>query len=96
MERLVREGMHGVELVSVNRAQKKQEALFLSDIATANGRKINPIYLTDWTGSLEGQLGQHRLVFEYDQECPTDEEGGLGGSPEENKLQFLQFYHPAG
>ena len=74
MERLVREGMHGVELVSVNRAQKKQEALFLSDIATANGRKINPIYLTDWTGSLEGQLRQHRSVFKYGQECPTDED----------------------
>ena len=47
MERLVREGVRGAELVSINRARKQQEALFLSDIVTANGKKIDPIYLTD-------------------------------------------------
>ena len=48
--------------------------LFLSDIATANGKKINLIYLTGWMVSFEGQLGRHRSVFEYGRECPTDQD----------------------
>ena len=72
MECQVREGVRGAELASINRARKQQEALFWSDIATANGKKIDPIYLADWEMSFEGQLGRHRSVFEYGRERPTD------------------------
>ena len=45
MERLLSEGVLGQELISINRAQKHQEAIFLSDIFMKNGLKIGPIYI---------------------------------------------------
>lgn len=42
METLVREGIHGKRLVGINRARKAQEALFWSDIATADGKRLTP------------------------------------------------------
>ena len=41
MERLVREGFRGAELVSINRARKQQETLFMSDVAKADGCNID-------------------------------------------------------
>ena len=37
----------------------------MSDIATADGRKIDKTYLRDWKDSFEGQLGKHRLRYEF-------------------------------
>ena len=45
-ERLVREGVRGQELVSINRVRKHQVAMFLSDIAAASGRKIDSTHLS--------------------------------------------------
>ena len=54
MERLVSKGIRGKELASINRVRKCQEALFWSDIATANGAKIDSVYIRDWRTTLEG------------------------------------------
>ena len=72
MERLVRDGVRGKELVGLNRVRKCQEALFWSDIATANGARIDSVYVRDWRTTLEGRLGKHRSRFKFSQECPTD------------------------
>ena len=37
--------LNGCDLVAFNRARKRQEATFLSDICTANGSRIDPLYL---------------------------------------------------
>ena len=74
MERLVREGFRGAELVSINRARKQQEALFMSDIATADGRKIDKTYLRDWKDSFEGQLGKHRSRYKFGLELPLKQD----------------------
>ena len=67
MERLVREGVQGKQLTSLNRVRKHQEALFLSDIVTANGQRIDPIYLSSWHESYERHLrarGDHYFPLE--------------------------------
>ena len=53
--------------------QKKQEAIFLSDIVTANGRSIESNCITDWYNSHEADLGRHRLKYTYSKEFPTKE-----------------------
>ena len=73
MERLVKEGIRGSRLVGINRARKVQEALFLSDIANADGTKIDKTYADDWRFSFEGRLGRHRSTLEFGEECPTDQ-----------------------
>ena len=70
MERLVRESFHGADLVSINRARKQQEALFMSNIATADGRKTDKTYLRDWKDSFKGQLSKHRSCYEFGLEHP--------------------------
>ena len=54
IEQLVSKGIRGNELAGINRVRKCQEALFLSDIATANRAKINSMYVRDRRTSLEG------------------------------------------
>jgi len=71
METCVDEGIRGAELISINRARKRQEALFMSDIVTADGTKIDATYLSDWTESAEFELGKHRSQFEFGREAPT-------------------------
>jgi len=65
METLVREGVRGKKLVGINRARKAQEALFWSDIATADGKRVDTSYRNDWKDSFERTLGSHRSTFEY-------------------------------
>ncbi|EJK72406.1 hypothetical protein THAOC_06066 [Thalassiosira oceanica] len=72
MERCVEEGVRGAELASINRVRKYQEALFLSDIVTADGKKLEETYLQDWRQSIEYQFGKHRSQFEFGTECPLD------------------------
>ena len=65
MERLVKDGVRGKRLVGINRARKAQEALFLSDIATANGRRIENTHVRHWKNSFKGTLGRHHSTLEY-------------------------------
>ena len=74
MERLVREGVRGKQLISLNRVRKHQEALFWSDIVTANGSRIDPIYLLSWHESYEQHLGKRRSLFSFGEEWPTDDD----------------------
>ncbi|EJK54586.1 hypothetical protein THAOC_25770, partial [Thalassiosira oceanica] len=71
MEACVDAGIRGAELIGINRARKHQEALFMSDIVTADGTKIESTLLFDWTESAEYELGKHRSRFEYGREAPT-------------------------
>ena len=72
MEKLVREGLRGKQLINLNRVRKHQEALFLSDIVTANGRQLDPIYLSSWYELYKQYLGKMRSLFSFGQEWPTD------------------------
>ena len=74
MENLVREGVRGKRVVGINRARKAQEALFWSDIATADGKKVDWSYRNDWKDSFEHTLGRHRSTFEYGLEWPSDQD----------------------
>ena len=74
MEWLVREGYRGAELEAINRVRKYQEAIFVSDIATASGSTIDRTYIRDWHNSLEGYLGKHRLYYEFGREEPTEQD----------------------
>ena len=47
MSEMVKLGFKGKELKRINRARIAQEALFISDIATAKGTNLE-IYLKDW------------------------------------------------
>ena len=42
----------------------------MSDIATADARKIDKTYLRDWKASFEGQLDKHRSRYEFGLELP--------------------------
>ena len=72
MERCVDDGVRGAELASINRVRKYQESLFLSDIVTADGRKLEQEYLYDWQQSAEYEFGKHRSQFEFGRECPSE------------------------
>lgn len=72
MEWLVREGYRGAELEAINRVRKYQEAIFVSDIATASGSTIDWTYIGDWHNSLDGYLGKHRSYYEFGKEWPTE------------------------
>ena len=55
-------GMSNSELESFNRSRKRQQAIFLSDIATAKGDKIDRLLLSDWRETQEGRLGRNTPV----------------------------------
>eukprot|EP00986_Skeletonema_menzelii_P019202 scaffold27129_cov502-Skeletonema_menzelii.AAC.1 len=61
MQKMVDLGIRGAELKRINRVRITQEALFLSDITTPNGRSLEEQLLhTDWSETEEGALGRHR------------------------------------
>ena len=74
MERFVREKVAGKELASINRVRKHQQALFLSDIVSANGRTIEEVYLSDWQLSYERQLGRRRSHLDFGKEFPSNDD----------------------
>ena len=64
MERFVKEGARGRELAGINRVRKHQQAMFLSDIVTANGRRIDPSYMCSWERTFDSKLGSWEVSFE--------------------------------
>ena len=71
---VVSKSLNGFDLVAFNQARKRQEATFLSDICTANGSSIDPLYLRDWTDTYKFYLGRHRLTLDIGLECPTKDD----------------------
>ena len=70
MECMVRNGFCGAKLVSFNQARKNQGTFFMSNIAMADGRKIDKTLLRDGIDSFEGQLGKHRSRYKFGVEHP--------------------------
>jgi endonuclease/exonuclease/phosphatase family metal-dependent hydrolase len=72
MNCMVELGVRGAKLISVNRVRLAQESLFLSDITTANGKKLESQLLnTWWKETYEGELGKHRSTLSYGRAAPT-------------------------
>ena len=67
-------GMNNSELESFNRSRKRQQAIFLSDIATAKGDKIDRLLLSDWRETQEGRLDRNRSTITFGMEMPTKED----------------------
>ena len=67
-------GMNNSELESFNRPRKRQQAIFLSDIATAKGDKFDRLLLSDWQETQEGRLGRNRSTITFGMEMPTKED----------------------
>ena len=65
------------ELLSFNRPRKRQQAIFLSDISTAKGDKIDKLLLSDWQETHEGLLGKDRSTTTCGLENPTKEDWTL-------------------
>ena len=73
MDCMVDLGLRRTELQRVNKVRKAQEAMFLSDITTPNGRYLEQDLLDgDWKYSDEGRLGKHRSTLTFGTEHPTD------------------------
>ena len=58
-------GMSNGELASSNRPRKRQQAIFLPDIATTKGDKIDRLLLSDWQKTHEGRLGRNRSTITF-------------------------------
>ena len=72
MHLMVKMGLRGKDLLRVNRVRKAQEAMFLSDITTANGKYLERHLLEGhWIDSEERLLGKHRSKFLFGEEHPT-------------------------
>ena len=71
MERFVNERVRGHELVAINRVRKHQQAMFVSDIAAANGKSIEAIYLASWEDSYERELGRRCSHFDFGTDHPS-------------------------
>ena len=67
----VREKVSGKELVAINRVRKHHQALFLSDIVSANGLKIKEVYLSSWHLSYKNRLGKRRSHLDFGLEWPS-------------------------
>ena len=67
-------GMSNSELESFNRSRKRQQAIFLSDIATAKGGKLDRLLLSDWKETQEGRFGRNRSTITFGIEIPTKED----------------------
>ncbi|KAL7531707.1 hypothetical protein ACHAXR_008514, partial [Thalassiosira sp. AJA248-18] len=74
MELCVEAGLRGKQLLQVNRARICQEVVFISDIASANGRYIEHHLLRDWKLSHEFDLGMHRSSHKFGAAFPTDKD----------------------
>ena len=62
---------------ALNRVQKQQQVMFLSDTATAKGDKVDATYLTNWKDSHEGSVGKNRSRMTFGKEIPTKEDWRL-------------------
>ena len=67
-------GMSNSELERFNRPFKHQQAIFLSDIATSKGDKINRLLLSDWQETQKGRLDRNRSTITFGMEMPTKED----------------------
>ena len=66
-------GIRGDDLRRLNRVRKAHEALFLSDIATASGRRIEKhLAKMEWRDSEDILQGRHRSTLPYSPEYSTD------------------------
>ncbi|KAL7524534.1 hypothetical protein ACHAXR_000614, partial [Thalassiosira sp. AJA248-18] len=74
MEVCVEAGLRGKQLLQVNRARICQEVVFISDIASANGRYIEHHLLRDWKLSHEFNLGMHRSSHKFGVVFLTDKD----------------------
>ena len=59
------------QLVAINQVRKHQHAMFLSDIAAANRKSIEAIYLASWEDLYERELGRHRSHVDFGTEHPS-------------------------
>ena len=57
--------------IRINRCRKRQEVIWMSCLASASGRIIEPHYYQDWHESHEGSLGKHRSSLPFGIEYPT-------------------------
>ena len=73
MEAFVAAGIREDLLEDLNKCRKRQEAFFMSNIATANGQCIESNCITDWENFHESDIGKHRLRYQYGREYPTKE-----------------------
>ena len=71
MEIFVNGGVKGHELVAIDQVRKYQQAMFSSDIATANRKSIEVIYLASWEDSYKRELGRPCSYFDFGTEHPT-------------------------
>ena len=75
MQMLVDKGVRGAELKSFNRVRIANEALFLSDVTTCNGKYLEDMLLqTVWRDTEEAELGRHRSKFGFWTELPTEKD----------------------
>merc|ERR1711983_279962 len=72
MEALVAKGVRGKTLAQANRCRIRNEIFWYSCIATADGIGVDPSYLSDWKGSHEGTLGNHRSHLQFGDACPVE------------------------
>ncbi|KAL7459566.1 hypothetical protein ACHAWC_011573 [Mediolabrus comicus] len=75
MQCAVDAGKRDRDLRSINRVRIVQEAFFLSDITSANGKFIEKHLFDDtWCSSEEGLLGKHRSTLDFGREVPTKQD----------------------
>ena len=67
-------------LKRVNRVQKHQEVMCLSDTATAGGNKVDSYYVEEWTLGHEGTTGRSRPELVFGKEYPTREDWVLNNN----------------
>ena len=78
MEILVEDHKVGDDaLQRVNRVRKHQEVVFLSDIATTGGKKMDSYYAEDWTLDHKGTTRKRRSDLVFGREYPTKEDWGV-------------------
>ena len=71
MEEIIK-GKPSKELsTSINRCRKRQEVIWMSGLASASSRIIEPHYYEDWRDSHEGTLGKHCSILPFGKEYPT-------------------------
>ena len=78
MEILVEDHDLGEDVLNrVNRVPKHHEVMFLSDIGTAGGNKVDRYYGKDWTLGHEETTGGRRSELVVGKEYPTKEDWGV-------------------
>ena len=72
-------GMCNKDLVSFNIPRKRQQAIFLLDISTAKGDKIDKLLMSDWQETHKGSLGKNISTIIFGLENLTKEDWTYGG-----------------